>query len=744
MRNFSEKMKGCVISIQIACMYSSRFSILSTSLVLIVVTTSFFSCRTGDTPAFRSWRVYRGDDGVNAYSALKQIDTANVKKLQVAWTYRTGDNIGNSSIECNPIVIDGILYGVSPKMKAFALDATTGKELWKFDPFEPGSKQGGVSRGVCYWKEGDEERIFLCASYKLIAIDAKSGKQVKQFGDSGYADLRKGLRNDAELEKYTIYNTSPGVVYNDLVIVGSSMGESYLDLPGNIRAYDVRTGKLRWNFNTIPRPGEFGYDSWPDSAYTYAGGCNAWSGLSIDRERGMLFAATGAPAFDFHGGDRKGDNLFANSVIALDAATGKYRWHYQISHHDLWDYDLPTPPNLVTLNKDGRMIDAVVQLTKQGWIFMLDRETGKPLYPVEEKPVPPSPMEDEFASPTQPFPTFPAPLSRHGFDTSLITDISAESGTYIRNEVARYDLGGIYTPPGTKGIIQLPGFRGGAEWSGGAIDPFTGILYIGVNDIPNVVQLVELKNDDQSEMEKMPVVKAGSMIYQNYCSPCHGPDRRGAGPYPSLAHVGSRLAAPQIMEVVSRGRNKMPSFSHLTARQREAVIAFLLNRKQARWEDFAREKDTASHIVPSRKKYKIKAYMQLKDQFGYPGVKPPWGTLNALDLHTGKLLWRRTLGEYPELTQKGIPETGTQLFGGGVATAGGLIFMGASRDEKFRAIDKKTGKTLWEYQLPAGGYATPAVYEAGGRQFVVIAAGGGGFQTTKTGDYFIAFSLPEE
>jgi quinoprotein glucose dehydrogenase len=708
---------------------------------IIITAAALYSCTSNDASEFKNWKAYRGDDGITAYSGLQQINTQNVHKLQVAWSYRTHDNIGNSSIQCNPLIIDGILYGVSPRQKTFALEAKTGKQLWLFDPYEGDTISSGVTRGVTWYENGDDKRIFVCVRHRIFSLDAKTGMPFKNFGDSGYIDLRMGLRNDKEIEKYSIQNTSPGVIFNDLLIVGSSMGETYTDMPGNIRAYDVNTGMLKWVFNTIPRPGEFGYETWPAEEYKRAAGCNAWSGLSLDRQRGMLFAATGSPGFDFHGGNRKGANLFANSVIALDAATGKYKWHFQVSHHDMWDYDLPTPPILVTIRKDGKPVDAVVQLSKQGWIMVFDRENGKPLFPIEERAVTQSRMNDEYSFATQPFPVKPAPLSRHHFDTSLVTDISKESHDFVMKEISKYSYGEIYHPQHTDGIVQIPGFRGGSEWSGGAFDPETNIMYIGANETPNIVQLVELKSDDD-ELYKLPVLKAGEMVYQKNCSPCHGSDKKGIDPFPPLLNINRKLKSEQAFEIIEKGRDKMPSFINLPLPQREAVVAYLFNLKNKKLSPPQNHqvKDTVSSAV---KQYKIKGYTQLKDQFGYPGIKPPWGTLNAVDLNTGEYVWKRTLGEYPELIQKGIPETGTQLFGGGVVTAGGLIFIAASRDEKVRAIDKKTGKTLWEFQLPAGGYATPATYEVDGKQFVVIASGGGGLQATKTGDYYFAFSLPD-
>jgi quinoprotein glucose dehydrogenase len=684
-----------------------------------------------------TWRTYRGDDGINAYSSLSQINKDNVRDLQVAWTYRTGDHTEFSKIECNPIIINEVLYGISAKMKAFAIEASTGKEIWVFDPFDPNSKQSGFNRGLTYWEAGSDKRIFVCAGNKLIALDALTGKTFPDFGENGFVDLRKGLRNDNDIEKYDVTNTSPGVVFNDLIIVGSSLKENYESLPGDIRAYNVRSGKLEWTFHTIPHPGEFGYDTWSPESYKTVGGCNAWAGLSIDRKHGLVFAATGAPAFDFHGGEREGQNLFANSVVAIEAKTGKYVWHFQVSHHDLWDYDLPTPPNLVTITKDGEKIDAVVQLTKQGLVFMLERETGKPIFPIEEKQVPASTMPGETSWPTQPFPVKPLALVRNSFDESMITDISPEAHAFINEEVSKYTYGNIYHPPSTQGIIQLPGFRGGAEWSGGAVDAESGIMYLPLNDIPNVVQLVEIESGQENFFGK-PLPDVGEAIYKMNCSACHGEHRKGNPGFPSLIDIEKRMKPIDAILLLKQGRGKMPSFPSLNAPQLDAINAFLFQTgKDKTYQD----RGPISIASSGPKRYRIKAYVQLRDQFGYAGIKPPWGMLCALNLNTGEEVWKVPLGEFPELTARGIPKTGTQLFGGAVVTAGGLVFIGSSQDEKFRAFDKNSGKVLWEHQLPAGGYATPSVYEIDGKQFIVIAAGGGGFQRTKTGDYYIAFAL---
>lgn len=718
-------------------------SFLKCILLIAVLSCFLMACRLEKGKEYSTWEVYRGDEGSNAYSRLNQIDTGNVKRLKVAWTYRTGDKSDYFALESSPIIINDVLYGISPKLKTFALDAKTGKQLWVFDPFSKtkGEGVGGVSRGLTYWKEGEEERVFAFAENKMIALDAKTGKQFMDFGENGSVYLEKGLREPVEYPE-DVRLSSPGVVFQNLIIVGSAVNEDYGSSPGHIRAYDVRTGKMKWIFHTVPQPGELGYDTWPKDAYKTAVSCNAWSGLSIDRKRGILFAATGAASFDFHGGERIGKNLFSNCVIAIGAATGKHIWHYQLSHHDLWDYDLPSPPNLVTVKKDNKIIDAVAQITKQGFIFVFDRETGTPLFPIEERPVAVSKMPGEQSWPTQPFPSKPLPLCRQKFDESVITDISPEAHEYILNEAKKYEWGDIYLPPTVGGIIQMPGFRGRAEWSGACVDMQTGIMYVGINDIPNIVQLIERKENIAGEFNNMNMQEAGKILYTRNCSACHGADLKGNGQFPPLLQIEQRLKPDVAKNVIEKGRAMMPSFSKLADEEKNAIVSYLF-KINGNEKFVAHQADSLTASNTTRGRYSLKGYIQLKDQNGYPGVKPPWDTLNAVNLNSGELVWKIPLGQFPELAAKGYPNTGTQLFGGGIVTAGGLIFIGASQDEKFRAIDKATGETLWEYQLPAGGYATPATYEVDGKQYIVIAAGGGGNQRTKGGDYYIAFALPE-
>ena len=701
---------------------------------------------------YHTWTIYRGDPGSNAYSGLAEINKENAGFLELAWTYSAKDDSVSSSrasIQCNPIIVDDILYGTSATLKVFALDAATGRQIWQYDPADINTFQRvtGNNRGLTYWERGDDKRLFYAVQHKLVAINANTGKLISGFGEEGMVDLRVGLDREFDEDAY-ITNTSPGVIYQDLIIMGSSVHESYGSLPGHIRAYNVLSGEIEWIFHTIPYPGEYGYDTWPEQYYKTGGGANAWGGFSIDVERGVVYTATGSATHDFYGADRLGLGLFSNSVLALEAATGKYKWHFQVSHHDVWDYDLPTAPNLVTINKGGEEIEAVVQLTKQGLVFVLDRETGEPLLEVEERPVPQSEVGGENTWPTQPFPLKPPPLVRQKFDISMVTDISKEATTSVMDQIQGFTLGEIYSPPSLNGTVQLPGFRGGAEWSGGAFDPESGIIYVGVNDIPNLVQLTEHTSQNQKTISEFDqIIDFGESVYQSNCAACHGQDLEGSISYPSLTHLRDSFSLKEVKALLNSGRGMMPSFAQLPESDRGAVLAFLfkLGNEEA-MKLISLEKKPMLNPKPQdlSRKYRLKAYNQLRDNFGYPGIKPPWGSLCAVNLNTGEIVWKVPLGEYQELTKKGIPPTGTQLFGGAIVTAGGLVFIGASRDEKFRALDKETGEVLWEFQLPAGGYATPATYQVNGVQYVVIAAGGGGFQGTKLGDQYLAFTLPKD
>jgi quinoprotein glucose dehydrogenase len=679
------------------------------------------------------WRTHGGDPGHTQHSPLGQINVDNVHRLRVAWTHRTGGRLAGdrTQIQCNPIVVDGVLYGTSPHLEVFALDAATGKRRWTFDPFRASARQSsaGVNRGVVYWREGDDRRILFTAGERLYAVDAVTGRPVATFGNRGSVDLARGL--DRDVRGLLVSSTTPGALYRDLLILGTRVSEGPgPSAPGHIRAYDVRTGRIRWTFHTIPHPGEPGHETWPADAWRRSGGANAWSGISVDVERGLVFLPTGSAAFDFWGGDRHGANLFANCLLVLDASTGRRRWHYQLVHHDLWDRDLPAAPVLVTVTHAGQRIDAVAQATKSGHVFVFERETGRPLFPIEETAVPPSDLRGERAWPTQPVPVKPPPFARQAFTEAEVTNISDASHAHVLERLRKTRTGRAFIPPSTEGTVIFPGFDGGAEWGGSAFDPSSGLLYVSSNEMPWILTMVDL-----AARSRGPERPLGALVYERHCASCHGLERRGIPRHaaPALLDLKARRET-EVTEVVRRGKGVMPPFAWLSTAEIEAVVRFLLKKPGTRAEP-------APAAAEGLEPYATTGYNRFLDPDGYPAVKPPWGTLNAIDLNAGEIAWTVPLGEVPELTRRGLPPTGTENYGGPIVTAGGLVFIGATRDEMFRAFDKRTGKVLWQTRLPAGGYATPATYEVGGRQYVVIAAGGGKMGT-KSGDAYVAFALP--
>ena len=682
--------------------------------------------------AEKDWPVYLGDNYSSQYSRLSQINKDNIDQLEVVWEYHTGDDVsGNlSQIQCNPIIIDGILFGTSPKVKVFALNAATGIPIWEFDP-EPDIKYAkNVNRGVCYWKDGSDKRILFSSGPELYALDAVSGKPVKTFGDSGKVSLKEGLGEGAK-ELYVVA-TSPGIVYNELLIIGSRVSENAGAAPGFIRAFNIMTGSLEWVFHTLPQPGEFGFDTWPEKAHLEAGGVNSWAGLSLDEKRGIVYVPTGSASFDFWGGNRKGANLFANCILALNAQTGMRIWHYQTVHHDLWDRDLSAPPNLLTVTHNGKSIDAVAQITKTGFIFLLNRETGEPLFPVEERPVPGSDLFGEEAWPTQPFPLAPPSFTPQVFSETEISNISPESHSYVSGILAKIGQGFPFIPPSTKGTIIFPGFDGGGEWGGAAVDPTTSVLYVNSNIMPWILTMVEINNKASSGF--------GEQSYKVNCAVCHGAELQGdpSGTNPDIRLISDKYSNDEILNLINTGKGFMPAFKNLPDKEKNALVAFLTGQKASK-DIHLPENNNKPEAVP----YSHTGYNRFLDQDGYPAIKPPWGNLSAIDLNKGIILWQVPLGEFEELKVRGIPQTGTENYGGPVVTLGGILFIGASKDGYFRAFDKDTGRELWKYRLPAGGYATPSVYEADGKQFVVIACGGGKMGT-HSGDSYIAFTLADD
>ncbi len=604
---------------------------------------AIMSCQESVKKEKATWEVASATKANTKYSPATQINKENVHQLTLAWEYKAGEE--GYSIQCNPIVIDTVLYGTSPKVQAFAIDARTGEEIWWFDPnkYEEGnnrlSRSTGANRGVTWFSDESKHTIFFGRGPFMYALDAQTGQPRQDFGERGRIDLLQNL--DREIERAFVNASSPPIIYKDLLIVGAQLGEgSGVIAPGHVRAFDVHTGERRWIFHTIPHPGEFGYETWSEDAWKTFGGSNPWGGFSMDEERGILYFGTGSASNDHFGIERTGNNLFSNCVVALNAETGERIWHYQIVHHDLWDYDVPTPPSLVAVKHDGKMIDAVAQVTKVGMVFVFDRVTGKPLFPIEERQVKQSEVPGEVSSPTQPIPALPPPYARHGFKESDITDRSEEAHSFVRKHVwEKYGPADIYDPPSFEGGVVFPQFNGGTDWGGAAIDVESGVLFVNSSDEPELIQV--LNNDD-----------------------------------------------------------------------------------------------------PKGYPFKVTGHQPVKDNEGFPISTPPWGTLNAIDLNEGKILWQVPLGHHPGLENE--PPTGSFNMGGPIVTAGGLVFIGAAMDEMFRAYDKETGKLLWETKLPAGGYATPSTYIVDGKQYVVIAAGGGGKPGTKPGNSFLAYTLSDE
>ena len=678
---------------------------------------------------YSSWHIKGGtSDGIQ-YSSLDQINVSNVKHLKAAWIYHTNDadTIGNrTQIQCNPIIIDNILYATSANLDVFALNAATGEEVWRFKP-EEGNNSLGANRGVMYWEEKDDQRILYTFGEYLYALSAGAGEPIKSFGENGRVSLKAGL-GDRAADLMVLAN-SPGAIFNDIVVMGSRVHEGPIAAPGHIQAFNIKTGKLVWVFHTIPQPGEYGYDTWPEDAYRRIGGANSWSGITVDHEREMVFASTGSASFDFYGGNRKGANLFANCLLALDANTGERKWHYQFVHHDLWDRDAPAAPVLVTVTHDGATIDAVAQVTKSGHVFVFNRDTGEPLFPIEEKPYPPSDLDGEEAWPTQPLPLKPPAFARQIFTENMINKLTPDIEASIKERFSSIRSNGQFVPPSKEGTIVFPGFDGGAEWGGPSFDPTSGILYVNSNEMPWILTMVDVRMSDE--------VWGGIQLYRTHCGTCHGLNREGDGHvYPGLRNLKNKLSKDSLKNFMLTGKGAMPAFTHLTNEERDAIARYVLELEERTKEEQQGQFERDPDIL-----YSSTGYNRFLTQEGYPAVEPPWGTLNAIDLNKGEIKWQVPLGEYNELKEKGIPTTGSENYGGLFNTAGGLIFIGATKDEKFRAFDKDTGQMLWEYQLPSGGYATPSTYEVEDKQYIVIACGGGKMGT-KSGDSYISFTLP--
>ncbi|CAN5483398.1 hypothetical protein BH23BAC1_BH23BAC1_37970 [soil metagenome] len=724
-----------------------------------------------------TWKDYGGGPDQSKYVNLDQITKSNVAQLDTAWIYSTGDN---KVYQFNPIVVDSIMYVLAKDNSLVALNAATGKEIWIH-----ANLRGIARRGINYWESDDRQdrRLIFQMNDYLQAIDARTGISITDFGKNGLVDLREGLgRNPETIAR--VQSGTPGKIFENLLLLGSSPGEGYMSGPGHLRAFNVVTGELEWIFHTIPHPGEFGYDTWPTDAYKYIGGVNTWGEISVDEERGIAYYPLGSPTYDFYGADRIGSNLFGNSLLALDARTGERIWHYQVVHHDLWDYDLAAAPQLITVNHEGKNIDAVAVATKHGFMFVFDRVTGEPLWPIEERPVPPSHVKGEEAWPTQPFPTVVPPISRQGMTSEEISPylLSEEERKSWKNKIDSMQMG-FFTPLSDQfETLALPGAVGGVSWGNTAANPEKGIVYVITIDWPSVYTKLQKKEEIQQQENIAISTGAGASHYIKNCQACHGVDRAGLSG-PSLINLGERVNYNDFMHVVTSGRGEMPAFPQFTEEEMSEMYKFLaggIGRMMlSESGDFQVPEGpvvASGGIAGGQETRTVQgggggrfgapypeelnlSYQRLYIQgwgLGYPYlIKPPWSEIVAYDLNEGTIKWRRALGLDMDAAKEGAKETGVPRAqrNGMIVTSTGLIFSTA-KDGHIYAFDAEDGKELWKYKLPTGTEGIPAMYEVNGRQYLVVTATspvrfgraenqGGSKEPDPQGGYFV-FTLPDK
>ncbi len=809
-----------------------RFNVISltTACLLVAGSTLLTGCR-GHTHTWRAaashqdWPAYGGPTG-DRYSPLTGITRDNVHQLKPVWTYNPGEPGG---LQTNPLIVGRTLFGFTPSQQVIALDAATGKLLWSFNSGTPGLQP---TRGLTYWTDGTHSALFAGLLSFLYALDPATGKPIPSFGNNGRIDLRADL-DAPNLEQSFAAMTTPGVLYKDTIIVGFRAPEVKPAIHGDIRAYDVRTGKLRWIFHTIPHPGEDGYSTWPKDAWKHTGAANNWAGMAVDAARGIVYAPTGSAVDDFYGGDRLGDDRFANTLLALDANTGKRLWDFQGVHHDIWDRDFPSPPSLVTVTVAGKPVDAVAQTTKQGFLYLFDRTSGAPIFPVKEVPFPASTVPGERTSPTQPVPQGPAPFARQLLTEAMLTTRTPEAHSFAVKAFRSFRSAGQFLPLTLdQQTVIFPGFDGGAEWGGSAVDHRTGVLYVNANDIawtggltrnvatsdpgataylsqcatchggdrrgappafPSLIeidhrlsdnQLIAVIHNGKGRMPALPNVDGaqltalldflksggdlapgrtvlspnraetrGAAVYAESCALCHGPNLTGSSAlYPAIVGVRSRLPDAQILRTIHDGKGRMPAFPHLATADAAALLRFLGKPAPAATSpagtrrivsELTGKHEAESGLPPEASPFRFTGYRRFLDPDGYPAVVPPWGTLNAIDLNTGRYLWKIPLGNYPELAAQGLKDTGSENYGGPIVTASGLLFIAATNfDHTVRCFDSHTGALLWSANLPFSGNATPATYMVDGRQYLVIATSNARNPKAPQGAAYVAFALP--
>ncbi len=716
--------------------------IIKSGLILILFT--LLGCNKNKDNQHKSWKDYGGGPDQSKYVDLNQIDKSNVKDLEVAWFYPTGDN---KIYQFNPLIANNHMYVLAKNNSLVALNATTGEEIWIH-----ANLSGITRRGINYWesKDGKDKRLIFQINSYLQAIDATTGKSILSFGENGLVDLRQGLARDPNSFS-RVQSATPGKIFEDLILLGSSPGEQYSSPPGYLRAFNVVTGKLEWTFHTVPQPGEYGYDTWPKDAYKYVGGVNTWGEISIDEERGIAYYPLGSPTYDYYGADRHGSNLYGNCILALDARTGKRIWHFQTVHHDIWDYDLTAAPQLVTVKHDGKKIDAVAVASKNGFLFVFNRVTGEPLWPIEERPVAPSKIPGEQAWPTQPFPTVVPPISKQEMkkeDLSLVF-LSDEERKEWEQKLDSAEIG-FYTPLSNKNsTLAIPGAVGGVNWGMTAANPDKGMVYVISMNYPSFYEKLMTLDEIQEKNSSMRVTRGNSLLYQQNCATCHGQNREGlAGP--ALINLGQRMNMNDFKRILFSGRGDMPSYSHLKAEELEDLYNFLsgLNQNQTTRNNEETQVPTGPVVeiggapggleqrkvensggrygAPYPEDVKIDHERLYMYQWGleYPYIiNPPWSEIMAYDLNKGEIKWKRSLGEDPEANKLGFKNTGLLRAqrNGMIVTSSGLIFS-TSKDGKIYAYDADNGEELWSSTLPTGSEGLPAMYEENNKQYLVITA----------------------